>query len=112
MNSLNSVLIEGDLKDDPISKDGRTTFIVQFYRDVTEDGCMIRECGQVLIETTKRTGVTCSETLHKGSGVRVVGRIKDVGTVVGSEIPSLIIIFGDHVESKLKLDKKPSEVEL
>lgn len=99
MNSLNSILIEGELVEDPISKDEAVTFEVRFHRFFTKDSERKEETGKISVETWGTTAKLCLKTLAKGRGVRVVGRIKDVGD-------GKILVVGESVEFKTKFDKK------
>ncbi|MDP3178036.1 MAG: single-stranded DNA-binding protein, partial [Spirochaetaceae bacterium] len=81
MNSLNSILLEGNLVRDPESKALSAGSQVcnfclasdRFYRqaDSTE-----KEVSYFDIEAWSKLGLTCSQNLKKGRGVRVVGRLK------------------------------------
>ncbi len=81
MNNLNSIIVEGNLVRDPQLKttpNGHQvcSFSVasnRFYRqnDETE-----KEVSFFEVETWSRLAQTCAETLKKGRGVRVVGRLK------------------------------------
>lgn len=99
MNSLNSILIEGDLPEAPNSEDGICRFEVRFHRFFTSGSERKEESGIVKIETSGNTAKLCQKTLGKGRGVRVVGRIKDVGD-------GKIIVVGETVEFKTRFDVK------
>ncbi len=108
MNSLNSILIEGNLPEDPTIETLESgakvcRFRVRFERFFTSGTERKQETGHVQIETWNRTAELCVKTLSKGRGVRVVGRIKDVGD-------DKIIVVGETVEFKTKFDKKPSDM--
>ena len=96
MNSLNSILIEGSLLDDPVESDGKCTFVItsdMFYRneETTE-----KETSYFTIEAFGRLGQACMNELKKNRGVRAVGRIKQLG------IDSKMVIVAEHVEFKPK----------
>ena len=107
MNNLNSVLLEGELVEDPVlayTKRGSafTTFIIKtrrFYE--TEEGDKATEESNFQIHTYNRQAEVCQEYLHAGRGVRVVGRLKQTGGGV--------TVIAEHVEFK-PVYKKP-EVE-
>ena len=115
MNSLNSVLIEGNLTSDPGTQDLTTdrlcTFAVESRRTGKEDGTdtTINEVNLIEIEAYKKTGELCARTLKNGNGVRVVGRLKQVRwhDTTGQEC-SKVVVVAELVEFKPKWDRKPT----
>ena len=99
MNSLNSILIEGNLLADPVKADNRATFTVQFHRFFSHENERREEVGNVLIEVWNKTAELCLKTLAIGRGVRVVGRIRDIGD-------GKILVVGETIEFKTKFDRK------
>lgn len=106
LNNLNSIIIEGNLVRDPLLKtipNGHQvcSFAVasnRFYRqnDETE-----KEVSFFEVETWSRLAETCSETLKKGRGVRVVGRLKqDRWEDAAGKTQTKIKIVAEHVEFK------------
>ena len=106
MNSLNSILLEGNLVRDPESKTLSTgtqvcNFTVasdRFYRqnDVSE-----KEVSYFDVEAWAKLGVACAQNLSKGRGVRVVGRLKqDRWTDSEGKTKSRVMIVAEHVEFK------------
>jgi single-strand DNA-binding protein len=106
MNSLNSILLEGNLVKDPESKTLATgsqvcNFTVasdRFYRqsDSTE-----KEVSYFDVEAWSRLALACSQNLKKGRGVRVVGRLKqDRWTDGEGKTKSRVMIVAEHVEFK------------
>jgi single-strand DNA-binding protein len=106
VNSLNSILLEGNLVRDPESKTLATgsqvcNFTVasdRFYRqnDNTE-----KEVYYFDVEAWSRLGLACSQNLKKGRGVRVVGRLKqDRWTDGEGKTKSRVMIVAEHVEFK------------
>jgi single-strand DNA-binding protein len=106
VNSLNSILLEGNLTRDPESKTLSTgtqvcTFSVasdRFYRqnDNTE-----KEVSYFDVEAWSKLGLACSQNLKKGRGVRVVGRLKqDRWTDSEGKTKSRVMIVAEHVEFK------------
>ena len=92
MNSLNSVLIEGNLTADPIERDGICRFKIESNRYHKQDNEHQRETICVPIEITGGMADRCMEYLKENSSVRVVGRIKQDG--------DKLIIYAEHVEFK------------
>ena len=94
MNNLNSVLIEGTLKEDPVEKDGICRFTIEVYRYYKQDdGDQKQETLNISVETHGKLTETCIGYLKKDSGVRVVGRISQ-------DSDSNLIIYAEHVEFK------------
>ena len=84
MNSLNSVLIEGDVN--YIGRfEGETLFCIEAHRD-GHDPLMIN------VRALDGLGQVCAETLTEGRGVRVVGRLEagEAG----------LRVYAEHVEFK------------
>lgn len=82
MNNLNSVLIEGYLTDNPSRLDFADSKAVlcrlriannRFYK---KNGEQVQETSYFTIDVWGNTAENCARYLKKGSGVRVVGRIK------------------------------------
>jgi single-strand DNA-binding protein len=104
MNSLNSILIEGILEKEPlyrITARGTPvcTFKVVSSGSYREDGELKEEQGCFSIESWRAMADHCNALGHKGSGVRVVGRLKELrwDDRTGKK-QSRIIIVGEHVE--------------
>lgn len=106
LNNLNSIIVEGNLVRDPQLKttpNGHQvcSFSVasnRFYRqnDETE-----KEVSFFEVETWSRLAQTCAETLKKGRGVRVVGRLKqDRWEDASGKTQAKIKIVAEHVEFK------------
>lgn len=106
MNSLNSILVEGNLVRDPVVSQTPKgtqvcTFSVasnRFYRVENETQ---KEVSFFDVEVWSRLAENCGETLHKGRGVRVVGRLKqDRWVDTEGKNHSRVKIIGEHVEFK------------
>lgn len=116
MNSLNSVLIEGNLVRDPEKKEldngsKLCLFSVATNRYFNQDNEKKSEVSFFDVEVWNKTADLCLKTLSKGRGVRVVGRLKqDRWTDKEGRNHSKIKLVGENVEFKTKFDKKPSEV--
>jgi single-strand DNA-binding protein len=117
VNSLNSILLEGNLTRDPESKTLSTgtpvcTFSLasdRFYRqnDNTE-----KEVSYFDVEAWAKLGLACSQNLKKGRGVRVVGRLKqDRWTDTEGKTRSRVMIVAEHVEFKPVKKETPTAVE-
>ncbi len=106
MNSLNSILLEGNLVRDPESKTLATgsqvcNFTVASDRFYRQNDNMEKEVYYFDVEAWSRLGLACSQNLKKGRGVRVVGRLKqDRWTDGEGKTKSRVMIVAEHVEFK------------
>jgi single-strand DNA-binding protein len=107
MNSLNSILVEGNLVKDPNTKtmpSGNQVcdFILatnRFYKS-GEEG-FEKEVSYFDVEAWARLGTACSQNLRKGRGVRVVGRLKqDRWVDPEGKQRAKVKIVAEHVEFK------------
>jgi single-strand DNA-binding protein len=94
MNSLNSVLVEGSLIEDPI--DG--AFTIKCQRFFSRNNEKEEEVSLFKIETFGKQAQIVMKVLTKGRGIRVVGRLKQVGEGV--------VIIGETIEIKSQFDVK------
>lgn len=103
MRSLNSILLEGSLLDDPILASPSTadapakcTFTIGSEPDAPS----------VPVVAYGRLALRCSQILTKGSTLRVVGRIaQDVDTTASTGSFRLCVI-AEHVEPKPSTSKR------
>jgi single-strand DNA-binding protein len=113
MNSLNSVLVEGNLADDPELKTLESgakaaIFKVESMRFFNQDGERKSEASFFEVEVWNKTAELVAKTLKKGKGVRVVGRLKqDRWADKDGVNHSKVKIVGESVEFKPRFDKKP-----
>lgn len=107
MNSLNSILVEGNLVKDPNTKtlpSGNqvcdfTVATNRFYKG-GEEG-FEKEVSYFDIEAWARLGTACAQNLRKGRGVRVVGRLKqDRWVDPEGKQRAKVKIVAEHVEFK------------
>jgi single-strand DNA-binding protein len=102
MNSLNSVLLEGNLTDRPVEiRNGVCVFTVESYRYFKVGDDVEKEVSYFNVETW---GVRCARELDKGRGVRVVGRLKQSLVDFEGKTISEIKIIAEHVEFKPQFD--------
>jgi len=102
MNNLNSVLLEGQLSDDPIlvydtKGSQETSFKLTSRRYYKRDDETVEEQSRFTILTYGRLAEVCNEYLVKGRGVRVVGRLKCLDN---DSTNSETFIIAEHVEFK------------
>jgi len=116
MNSLNSVLIEGNVVRDPEKKELESgsklcMFSVATNRYFNQDNEKKSEVSFFDVEVWNKTAELCLKTLSKGRGVRVVGRLKqDRWADKEGRNHSKVKVVGESVEFKTKFDKTPAEV--
>ncbi|HUX13651.1 MAG TPA: single-stranded DNA-binding protein [Spirochaetia bacterium] len=115
MNSLNSIIVEGNLTRDPIltaTPKGTSvcTFAVASNRFFRQNDEQQKEVSFFDVETWARLGEVCGEQLKKGRGVRIVGRLKqDRWTDGEGKLHSRVKIVAEHVEFKPQFSKKDEE---
>jgi single-strand DNA-binding protein len=106
MNNLNSILIEGNLTADPRrSNTPKGTPVCNFSiasnRAYKEDTELRNETSLFDVEAWASLAESCNEHLHKGRGVRIVGRLKQDRWQDSAGNPrSHIKIVAEHVEFK------------
>ena len=116
MNSLNSILLEGNLVRDPES--GETPKGTQFCkfsiasnRYYKQEGSKVDEVSYFDVEVWSKLAESCHTNLEKGRGVRVVGRLKqDRWQDEEGRGRTKVKIVGEHVEFKPHF-KKMNETE-
>ena len=112
MNSLNSILVEGNLVRDPsLSQTPKgtqvCTFSVASNRYYKVDNESQKEVSFFDVEVWSKLALACSENLKKGRGVRVVGRLKqDRWADAEGKNHSRIKIVGEHVEFKPEFSRE------
>jgi single-strand DNA-binding protein len=119
MNSLNSILIEGNLVRDPqMSYSPKGTGICKFTiasnRFFKTEAEYQKEVSFFSITTWGKLAEVCAEYLVKGRGVRVVGRLKqDRWQGTDGKGKSKIEIIAEHVEFKpeFKGKQKPENAD-
>lgn len=111
MNSLNSILIEGNMVRDPQLKETSKgtavcTFAVASNRYYKQDNTTEKEVSFFDIETWSRLAESCNNLGKKGRGVRIVGRLKqDRWTGPDGKTQSKVKIVAEHVEFKPEFKK-------
>lgn len=111
MNSLNSILLEGNLVRDPENKTLPTgtqvcNFSVASDRFYKQNDELEKEVSYFDVEAWSRLGQSCAANLKKGRGVRVVGRLKqDRWTDTEGKTKSKVKIVAEHVEFKPALNR-------
>lgn len=103
MNNLNSILIEGNLTKNPQEKSiegsALSSFSIACNRYYKKDGEQVKETSFFNVDIWGKTAEYCNKYLKKGSGVRVVGRLKqDRWTDVDEKNHYAVKIIGEHVD--------------
>jgi len=117
MNSLNSILIEGNLTREPeLSATPKGTpvcaFSVASNRFYKQDDETQQEVSFFEVETWAKLATVCGEQLKKGRGVRVVGRLKqDRWTDGDGKNRSKVKIVAEHVEFRPEFKTRKAEEE-
>ncbi len=117
MNSLNSILLDGNLTKDPeLRETTKGTHVCSFgvasNRFYKVDNENQQEVSFFDVETWSKLAENCNEYLKKGRGVRVVGRLKqDRWTDLNGKKHSKIKIIAEHVEFKPNFKHKKEYVE-
>jgi len=115
MNSLNSILMEGNLTRDPELKETTKgtkvcTFTVASNRYYKKDEEQQQEVSFFPVEVWAGLAESCHQYLKKGRGVRVVGRIKqDRWKDQDDKSREKFKIVAEHVEFKPLFTKNKDE---
>ena len=116
MNSLNSILLEGNLTHTPESRQlprGSVVcnFTVASNRFYKMGESFQKEVSFFDVETWNGLAERCAGELDKGRGVRVVGRLKQERWLdAEGQNRSKIKIVAEHVEFKPQFNKNEAEV--
>ncbi len=114
MNSLNSILLEGNLVKDPANKTLPSgiqvcNFELATNRSYKQNDVFEKEVSYFDVEAWSRLGASCAQNLTKGRGVRVVGRLKqDRWLDPEGKNRSRIKIVAEHVEFKPQKMQAPA----
>jgi single-strand DNA-binding protein len=105
VNQLNSILIEGDLTQDPVLKElqkGPTvcSFSLASKRFCRQGDEIVEEVSYFDIETIGKLADSCGIQLKKGRGVRIVGRLRQELEDFDGKNISRVYIVAEHVEIK------------
>ena len=114
MNSLNSVLLEGNLTRDPELKytpkgTAVCSFSIASNRYFKQEEEYQQEVSYFDVTSWSHLAEVCSEYLKKGRGVRVVGRLKqDRWNDPEGNGRSKVYVVAEHVEFKPRPAEKPA----
>ncbi len=103
MNNLNSVLVEGQLVRDPEISDTEKPecrFRISSNRTYKEDYEYHKEVSSFDVVVPGRLAGICAESLRAGSGVRIVGRLKE-----STNGQPGVYIVAEHVEFRNAADQ-------
>ncbi|MDR3276054.1 MAG: single-stranded DNA-binding protein [Treponema sp.] len=116
-NSLNSILIEGNLVREPLlratSKGTQVcSFTLVSNRFYKQDTGFEREVSFFDVESWAKLAENCYSEGHKGRGVRVVGRLKqDRWNDPEGKPHSRVVVVAEHVEFRPEFHKYEGERE-
>lgn len=114
MNSLNSILIEGNMVRDPTLRATPKgtpvcSFSVASNRFFKQDSGLEKEVSFFDIEAWSKLAESCGSVGRKGRGVRVVGRLKqDRWTGADGKQHSKVKIVAEHVEFRPEFKREDS----
>ena len=112
LSNLNSILLEGRLVADPVSKTTArgslvTSFSIASERYFKSNDELQSETSFFDVDTWSQLAEKCRDTLKKGRGVRVVGRLKqDRWTDADGKNHSRVKVIAEHVEFKPEVKKQ------
>lgn len=115
MNSLNSVIIEGNVAREAESRITPTgskvcTFAVMSTRTYKKEEGFEKEISFFDVDVWGKLADVCEENITKGRGIRVVGRLKQSRwTNEEGKNRSKINIVAEHVEFKPLFKKTPED---
>ncbi len=106
MNSLNTIIVEGNVVQEPVMRETPKgthvcTFSLMTIRSYKKDDSYEKEISFFEVETWAKLAELCMKNVSKGRGVRVVGRLKQSrweGT--DGKKRAKIGIIAEHVEFK------------
>ena len=108
MNNLNSILLEGNLAREPelrYTPEGNPTcsLVVTSQRSYKVGGERQEEVSFIESVTVGKLATVCAQYLHKGRGVRVVGRLKqERWEDPDGNARAKVVIVAEHVEFQPK----------
>ncbi|PIE97376.1 MAG: single-stranded DNA-binding protein [Treponema sp.] len=106
MNTLNSIIIEGNMVRDPVLKETPKgtpvcTFSIASNRFYRQDNSKVQETSYFDVESWSKLAQACNNIGNKGRGVRVVGRLKqDRWKGTDGKNYSKIKVIAEHIEFK------------
>jgi single-strand DNA-binding protein len=104
MNSLNSIIIEGNMVRDPLLRStakgtALCTFTIASNRYYKQDSNLENEVSFFDVESWAKLAESCHDLGHKGRGIKVVGRLKQSRWSDPDGKPhSRVSIVAEHVE--------------
>lgn len=117
MNNLNSILVEGNLVRDPMSRQTQrgtqiTTFCIASSRYWRGEGGLEKEVSFFEVEAWAKLAESVARIGRKGRGVRIVGRLRqDRWNDPQGKPRSRIVIVAEHVEFRPDFAKKAEDGE-
>jgi single-strand DNA-binding protein len=104
MNHLNSIILEGNVKDVRLATAGATdtcTFTIavgRIFKDA--DGKQVEEESLFDVQSFGVLAEQCRKHCTVGRGVRIVGRLKQERWTSEGKVYSRVVVIAEHVEYK------------
>jgi len=116
MNNLNSILIEGNMAGDPLSRQtprgkSAVAFTVASSRYYRGENGLEKEVSYFDIEAWGKLADACNSQGRKGRGVMVVGRLRqDRWNGADGKTHARIVIVAEHVEYRPNFGTGPASI--
>lgn len=113
MNMLNSIILEGTVeKMDYQKTEGMSTVVISLaverkYKD--KDGNVSPETSIFEVEAYGQIAISAGNHAREGSGIRVVGRLKQKRWEESGTLHSKVVVIAEHIEYKLSLKKEEAK---
>jgi single-strand DNA-binding protein len=115
MNSLNSIIVEGNLVRDPMLRTTANgtpvcTFSMASNRFFKHNNSFEKEISYFEVESWSKLAQSCNDLGRKGRGVRVVGRLKqERWNDKAGKTQSKIVIVAEHIEFRPEFKREEAE---
>ena len=113
MNALNSIILEGTVEEmDYKLSNGTSTAVVNMaverkYKD--KDGNESLETSYFEVEAYGKMAISVGNFAKKGSGIRVVGRLKQRRWEENGRLCSKVIVIAEHIEYRHVVKKEEAK---
>lgn len=113
MNMLNSIILEGKVEQMVYQKSEGTPITVinmaveRKYKD--KDGNESLETSNFEVEAYGQMAISAGNYAKEGSGIRVVGRLKQRRWEENGRLQSKVVVIAEHIEYKFSAEKKEAK---
>ena len=110
MNQLNSLILEGNVKDNAEMHSGIATFTIgvkRYFKNSKDE--LVEEISYFDIEAYGKMGEIVLEKTVKGMKLRIVGRLKQKRWEENGKAQSKIYVVAEHIEYFKNENKKESK---